>query len=330
MHRYYRYLNSFSRMIVLPKGRNQMNVLRESRILLLLLAPNSLARINVFDMICEEILCDSWSPLKGCLNAPFIMKMIKVVTETRFEKPAKHSRYVSYWVDSINPATRSKRAPIGSGGPTSSDEPSPQSPHHETSSRTAAASRPMDRSGRGRGQVEGTVSVGACLCVWQRASLASSPCATAWQSRSLCTGARLRCCMRTFIITLPPWVIPCLRTLLCLQPLPTLRTLMSGTNKSMMCHLLPLRMRPRSLMTPIHRLLLPTRVRDPFPVNPGRPALATFILLPIQVRDQFLVIPGLPALVTITILLLHTRVLHLHQVFLLEMSPRRNHHSGKI
>jgi hypothetical protein len=51
MHRYYRYLNSLSRMTVLPKGENQMNVLGESRILLLLLAPNSLARINVFDMI---------------------------------------------------------------------------------------------------------------------------------------------------------------------------------------------------------------------------------------------------------------------------------------
>jgi hypothetical protein len=51
MHRYFRYLNSLSRMTVLPKGVNQMNVLGESRIFLLLLAPNSLARINVFDMI---------------------------------------------------------------------------------------------------------------------------------------------------------------------------------------------------------------------------------------------------------------------------------------
>jgi hypothetical protein len=51
MHSYYRYINSLSRMTILPKGGNQMNILRESRILLLLLAPNSLARINVFDMI---------------------------------------------------------------------------------------------------------------------------------------------------------------------------------------------------------------------------------------------------------------------------------------
>jgi hypothetical protein len=79
-------------------------------------------------------------------------------------------------------------------------------------------------------------------------------------------------------------------------------------------HLLPLRMRLRSLTTPsIHLLLLlPTRVRDPFLVTLGRLALATFLLLPTQVWDLFLVTLGLPALVTITILLLHTRVLHLH------------------
>jgi hypothetical protein len=155
MHRYYRYLNSLSRMTVLPKGGNQMNVLAESRVFLLLLAPNSLARINVFDMIWEEILRASWSPLKGYLHAPFIMKMIEVVTQTYFEKPIKHSRYVPYWVDSTNPATRTKRAPSVSRGPASSDEPPPQPPHHPSSSHSAAASRLMDHSGRGSGPGQG-------------------------------------------------------------------------------------------------------------------------------------------------------------------------------
>jgi hypothetical protein len=57
--------------------------------ILLLLAPNNLARINVFDMIWEEILRASWSPLKGCLHEPFIMKMIEALTQTRFDKPVK-------------------------------------------------------------------------------------------------------------------------------------------------------------------------------------------------------------------------------------------------
>jgi hypothetical protein len=142
-------------MTVLLKGGNQMNVLGKSWVFLLLLAPNSLARINVFDMIWKEILCASWSPLKGCLHAPFIMKMIEVVIQTHFEKPVKHSRYVPYWVDSTNLAARTKRAPSGSGGPASSDEPPPQPPHHPSSSRAAAASCPMDRSGRGSGLGQG-------------------------------------------------------------------------------------------------------------------------------------------------------------------------------
>jgi hypothetical protein len=154
MHRYYRYLNSLS-MTVLPKGRNQMNVLGESHVFLLLLAPNSLARINVFDMIWEEIIRASWSPLKGCLHAPFIMNMIEVVTQTHFEKPVKHSRYVPYWVDSTNPAARTKRSPSGSGGPACSDEPPSQPPHHPSSSRAAAASRLMDRNRRGSGPSQG-------------------------------------------------------------------------------------------------------------------------------------------------------------------------------
>jgi hypothetical protein len=118
-------------MTVLPKGGNQMNILGESQVFLLLLAPNSLARINVFDMIWEE--------------------------------PVKHSRYVPYWVDSSNPAARTKRASSGSGGPASSTEPPPQPPHRPSSSRPTAASRPspgrrspMPRArGRGRGRGRG-------------------------------------------------------------------------------------------------------------------------------------------------------------------------------
>jgi hypothetical protein len=97
----------------------------------------------------------------------------------------------------------------------------------------------------------------------------------------------------------------------------------------MVCHSLLLSMRPRSLTTPSTHLLLllPTRVQDLFLVTPDRPALVTLLLLT-RVLDLFLVTLDLPALVTIT-LLLHSRV-HLHQVFLLLMSPLGNRHMGKI
>jgi hypothetical protein len=78
--------------------------------------------------------------------------MIEAVTKVRYEKNVKHTRYTPYWVDSNNPAGRFKRAPAGSGGPASSNEPPPQPPLYETASRAAAASHLMDRGGRGRGR----------------------------------------------------------------------------------------------------------------------------------------------------------------------------------
>jgi hypothetical protein len=125
---------------------------------------------------------------------------------------------------------------------------------------------------------------------------------------------------------------------LSLLPLPSPQTLMSGTNRSLVCHSFPRRMRSRTMMTlssPRIRLilLLPTRVRDPLPVTPGRPALVTILLLPTRVQDPFLVTHGLPALVTITTLLLHLLLLliiHLrHSVFLWVMSPLGTPHSRK-
>jgi hypothetical protein len=134
-------------------------------------------------------------------------------------------------------------------------------------------------------------------------------------------------------------------------PTPTsLRTLMSGTNRNLVCHSLLLRMRPRSLMNPTipRLLLLPIWARDPFPLTSDHPALVTFLLLPIRVKDQFLVTPDHPA--SVTFLLLPTQVrdpflvirgllapvtttIHLirvrlpHLVFPLVMSPLGTHHS---
>jgi hypothetical protein len=90
MHKYYRYLNALFRIILIPKGRNQMNILGESKVLLSFMKPDSSARLNVFDMIWQEIIHASCSPLKGCLHAPFILKMIEVVTQIRYEKGTRH------------------------------------------------------------------------------------------------------------------------------------------------------------------------------------------------------------------------------------------------
>jgi hypothetical protein len=80
-------------MTLIPKGGNQMNILGESKVLLSFMKPNSSKSINVFDMIWQEIIHAACFPLKGCLHAPFIMKMIEVVTQFRFEKGTRHLSY---------------------------------------------------------------------------------------------------------------------------------------------------------------------------------------------------------------------------------------------
>jgi hypothetical protein len=47
MHKYYRYINSLSRMTLIPKGSNQMNILGESKVLLSFMNPSSSESINV-------------------------------------------------------------------------------------------------------------------------------------------------------------------------------------------------------------------------------------------------------------------------------------------
>jgi hypothetical protein len=93
LHKFYRYINSLYRMTLIPKGGNQMNILGESKVLLSFMKPNSSESINIFDMIWQEIIHAACFPLKGCLHAPFIMKMIEVVSQFRFEKGTRHLSY---------------------------------------------------------------------------------------------------------------------------------------------------------------------------------------------------------------------------------------------
>jgi hypothetical protein len=66
MHMYYKYLNSLFRLTLLPKGGNQMNLLGESKVLLFFMKPNKKDKINVFDLIWEDIVHASWTPSNLC------------------------------------------------------------------------------------------------------------------------------------------------------------------------------------------------------------------------------------------------------------------------
>jgi hypothetical protein len=149
--------------------------------------------------------------------------------------------------DSTNPAARTKRAPSGSGGLASSDEPPP---HLHITHPPLAPPLPHVRwTAAGEEVVRARDGVEAedFSFVWPRAFLASSPCAAPGWSRSLCTVAGLTGCMRIFFVMQPRQVILSLPGPLHIQPLPFPQTLMSGTNRSLVCHSLPRRMRSRTL-----------------------------------------------------------------------------------
>jgi hypothetical protein len=145
LHKYYRYINSLCRMTLIPKGGNQMNILGESKVLLSFMKPNSIESLNVFDMIWQEIIHASGFPLKGCLHAPFIMKMIEVVTQFRYEKGTRHLSYTPFWIDPNNPVGRLRKAPA------SSHEQAAAGPSRPSPSRGSPTPRGHGR-GRGRGR----------------------------------------------------------------------------------------------------------------------------------------------------------------------------------
>jgi hypothetical protein len=202
------------------------------------------------------------------------MKMIEVVTQTRFEKLVKHSRYVPYWVDSSNPAARTKQAPSGSGGPASSDEPPPQPPHHESSSRVAAASRPMDRGERGRGQGQGR-GRGRGLFIHLAKGIfgAFAMCHDRAIEESVhrCRTDALHEDFRRYAAAmghpLPPG-----------SPPPPTPTFPANLNEWHQQEFVVPFITPEDEDPTIPRLLLPIRVRDPFPVTPDHPAPVTFLL----------------------------------------------------
>jgi hypothetical protein len=122
-----------------------MNILGESKVLLSFMKPNSSESINVFDMIWQEIIHAACFPLKGCLHAPFIMKMIEVVTQFRFDKGTRHLSYTPFWIDPNNPAGRLRKAPSSSRGPTAAG------PSRPSPGRGSPTPRCRGR-GRGRGR----------------------------------------------------------------------------------------------------------------------------------------------------------------------------------
>jgi hypothetical protein len=130
-----------------------MNILGESKVLLSFMKPSSSESINVFDMIWQEIIHVACFPLKGCLHAPFIMKMIEVVTQFKFDKGTRHQSYTPFWIDPNNPAGRLRKAPSSSRAHTSAG--SSAGPAAAGASRPSPGRGSPTPRGRGRGRGRG-------------------------------------------------------------------------------------------------------------------------------------------------------------------------------
>jgi hypothetical protein len=132
----FRYMNSLIRQTVLPKGGNEMNILSHNQTLLLSLAQrNEDTEFSVFNMIWSEIIAASSNTVKSCLHAPYLMKMIEVVTKLNFKKESKHQAYIPLRIDPQDPSKRTKR----SKGSSSAATPLVQSPPRRPPPRSFSA-----------------------------------------------------------------------------------------------------------------------------------------------------------------------------------------------
>jgi hypothetical protein len=127
---YYRYLNLLFRQTVMPKGGDEAFVRAHAQTILSFFTPGNNLKISVFDIIWREIQEASWDVKRSCSHAPYLMKMIRVVTKTRYVSSFPHHAYVPKLI----------KKPVGME---SSAEPTPSHPLHPSSSRAAQAHRPM-------------------------------------------------------------------------------------------------------------------------------------------------------------------------------------------
>jgi hypothetical protein len=242
-----------------------MNILGESKVLLSFMKPDSSERLNVFDMIWQEIIHASCSPLKGCLHAPYIMKMIEVVTQIRYEKGTIHLSYTPFWIDPNNPASRMKKAPVSSREQTSAGPIHPSSAHGTPTPRGCGRGH-----GLGARLAHGIAAFSPCVGIYLLLCMS-------WQG-----GGRRR--MTISIITQSLWVILLLPARLMCLFMHHLLISMNGTNKHTVYHSCLLMMKKLMknfliIEISLSRLLTKVIRAPPLLILHPRIHLVTFLLL---------------------------------------------------
>jgi len=114
MQKYYRYVNLLVRATLTPKISDASSILSSICLLLLALKDDDDERsLSAFDFLYREIKTTSLDPRKSCTHAPYIMKMIEVVTKKSFNKEMRHepNKLMKILVDQIKKRGRKPRRP---------------------------------------------------------------------------------------------------------------------------------------------------------------------------------------------------------------------------
>ena len=128
MRKVYRYFNLLVRQTLVPKIGGASVILSSMGPFLKAFQEGNEEDFSAFGFIYRQIQLTSWDPKKSCTHAPYIMKMIEVVTQKEFIKEVSHEPYRPVRISET--AKRRGRKP---------SQPRPQSVPLPSSCATAAA-----------------------------------------------------------------------------------------------------------------------------------------------------------------------------------------------
>jgi len=103
MKKLYRYINLLVRKTLIPKIGGASEILSSVGPFLAALSEDKDGSFSAFGFILNQIQLTSWDSKRSCSHAPYIMKMIEIVTKKQFIKEICHESYKPVRIDTSAP-----------------------------------------------------------------------------------------------------------------------------------------------------------------------------------------------------------------------------------
>lgn len=103
LRKVYRYINLLVRQTLVPKIGLAIEIHASMGPLLIALKEDVDTPFSAFGFIFKQIQFTSYDPKKSCTHAPYIMKMIEIVTQKEFNKEMRHEAYRPVRIDVMAP-----------------------------------------------------------------------------------------------------------------------------------------------------------------------------------------------------------------------------------